>query len=140
MSITRLNRDRYAKLVRDIMRHCVLPVALLQSACGSTEPPIPATLTVSPMSFSFASLGDTATLSAIVRDQTGATMTGAAVVWTSSAPMVATVSTGGLVTALGNGTATITATSGPASGLSSVTVDQFRCISNRWSSGLRDVL
>ena len=41
--------------------------------------------------------------------------------WTSSAPLIATVSVTGLVTALAEGTAIIRATSGPQSGTSTIT-------------------
>ena len=43
-------------------------------------------------------------------------MTGATVTWASSAPAVVTVSAAGLVTAVGNGTAAVTAAAGSASG------------------------
>ena len=51
-------------------------------------------------------------------------MAGATVAWASSATAVATVSASGLVTAVGNGSATITATAGEASGSATVTVAQ----------------
>ncbi len=51
-------------------------------------------------------------------------MAGATVTWTSSASSVATVDASGLVTAAGNGTATITASAGSASGSAVVTVTQ----------------
>ena len=51
-------------------------------------------------------------------------MAGAAVTWASNAAAVATVSASGLVTAVANGSATITATAGAASGSATVTVTQ----------------
>ncbi len=95
-------------------------------ACGDdpVEPPVATTVAVSPATASLASLGETAQLSAMVRDQNGDVMTGAPVNWSSSDNAVATVNTSGLVTAAGNGTATITASSGSASGTASVTVAQ----------------
>lgn len=59
-----------------------------------------------------------------MRDQNGQVMTGVTVAWTSSASTVATVSAAGLVTASGNGTATITAAASGVSGISNVTVAQ----------------
>ena len=59
-----------------------------------------------------------------VRDQNGQVMAGAAVTWASSSAAVATVSAAGLVTAAGNGRASITATAGSASGSATVTVAQ----------------
>ena len=57
-------------------------------------------------------------------DQNGATLSGASVSWASSASTVASVSSTGLITALADGTATITATSGSATGTASVTVEE----------------
>ncbi len=50
-------------------------------------------------------------------------MSTASVSWSSSATTVATVSSSGLVTSVGNGSATITATSGPVQGSADVTVE-----------------
>jgi uncharacterized protein YjdB len=61
-------------------------------------------------------------LTATVTDAGGHTIPGQTVTWVSSNAGVATVSSGGLVTAVAPGTATITGTSGPASGVSNVTV------------------
>ena len=63
-------------------------------------------------------------MSAEVKDQNGWVMAGATVTWASSATAVATVDASGLVTAVANGTATITATSGEASGSATVAVAQ----------------
>ena len=62
-------------------------------------------------------------LTATVLDQNGAVMAGAAVTWVSSSSSVASVSSTGLVTAVADGTATVTATTGSASGTASVTVN-----------------
>ena len=81
-------------------------------------------MTVSPATAQLTALGATVLLSAEVRDQNGGVMTGATVNWSSNAPAVAAVDAAGLVTAAGNGTATITATAGSASGSAVVTVEQ----------------
>ena len=103
------------------------------AACGdgATEPPAPTpdppratTLTVTPATLQLVALGATEQLTAEVRDQNGNAMAGAAVSWASGAGGVAAVNASGLVTAAGNGTATITATSGSASGSAAVTVEQ----------------
>ena len=107
-------------------------LAILALACGdgATEPPAPpdpprpTTVTVSPAKVELMALGATEQLTAEVRDQNGQVMVGASVTWASSATSVATVSSAGLVTAAGNGTATITATAGSASGTATVTVAQ----------------
>jgi hypothetical protein len=60
--------------------------------------------------------GDTMQLSATVRNAGGGVAAGAAVGWTSSDPGVVTVGPDGLLTAIADGTATVTATSGSRSG------------------------
>ena len=111
----------------------VLCSALWTYACGdgateppppAPDPPRPATVAVAPATVQLTALGANEQLTAEVRDQNGNAMAGAAVSWASSAGTVATVSANGLVTAVGNGTATITATAGSASGSATVTVAQ----------------
>ncbi len=85
-------------------------------------PRAPASVEVSPSSVTLTGVGQTAQLAAVVRDGQGAAISGAAVSWRSSATGVATVSSGGLVTAVDDGQATITAASGSASGTATVTV------------------
>ncbi len=97
------------------------------AGCGdsSTDPPDPAvatTVTLSPSTLNFSSVGETQQLTATVLDQDGARISGASVTWVPSSSSVASVSSTGLVTAVANGTATITATSGTASGTASVVV------------------
>ena len=114
------------------MRYIRLTAVLLLAACSdggttATSPPTPATpvatsITLSATTLSFASLGETSQLTATVKDQNGATMSGATVTWATSDAAVATVSSTGLVTSVADGTATITATSGSASGTATVTV------------------
>ena len=87
------------------------------------DPPRPTTVTVSPATSELTALGATVQLSAEVRDQNGQVMV-VTVTWASNNTPVATVGTSGLVTAAGNGTATITATAGTVSGSATVTVAQ----------------
>ena len=99
------------------------------SACGDDaieppEPPRATAITVTPAAATLQALDNTVQLSAEVRDQNGRVMTGAAVTWMSTSAGVATVDATGLVTARANGTATITATAGGASGNAAVTVAQ----------------
>lgn len=100
------------------------------SGCGDgttappAEPPLPATITVSPVTSAMTALGETLQLDAEVRDQNGRAMTGVRVNWTSGSGTVATVTETGLVTAQGNGTATITATAGTLSATAEVSVAQ----------------
>ena len=117
---------------RTIIRlSALLAVVALAKGCGDGEspsaPPMPeparpTTVTVSPATTELTVLGATLQLSAEVRDQNDRVMAGATVTWTTSASSVATVDAAGLVTAVGNGTATITASAGSASGSAAVTV------------------
>ena len=81
-------------------------------------------VTVTPSTVEMTSLGVTRQLTAEVVDQYGAVMPGVDVSWSSSAATIAEAYTSGLVKAAGNGTATITATAGEASGTAAVRVMQ----------------
>jgi hypothetical protein len=94
------------------------------TASTPTPTPVATSITLSPTSLSFTSLGETQQLSATVKDQNGTTMASATVTWATSDAAVATVSSAGLVTSVADGTATITATSGSLSATASVTVAQ----------------
>ena len=106
-------------------------VLLLLAACGDgrTTPtgpppsttPVATSVTLSPTTLSFSAIGETQQLTATVKDQNGATMSGASVSWATSAASVATVSSG-TVTSVADGSATITATSGAADATAAVTV------------------
>ena len=93
-----------------------------------TPPPPPAPVAtrieVTPSTATLNAIGQTVQLTARVLDQNNSTMAGATVTWTSSAVGVATVSAGGLVTAVMNGAAVITARSGNATATVNVTVSQ----------------
>jgi len=115
------------------LRSLVVPVsagllAALLVSCGgdsSTEPTPsnqPAQVQVSPATATLTSVGATQQLSATVRDAQGAVLAGAAVTWSSSNGSSASVSSTGLVEAMGEGTALITASSGSASGQATVSV------------------
>ena len=81
-----------------------------------------ASMEVSPSMAELTALGATVQLNAEVRDQSGRPMDGEPVGWLSSDTLVATVDSQGLVTAVGKGAATITASAGAASGSAIVTV------------------
>jgi hypothetical protein len=54
------------------------------TASTSTPTPVATSITLSATSLSFTSLGATSQLSATIKDQNGATMSGASVTWSSS--------------------------------------------------------
>ena len=95
---------------------------------GTTSPttpvvvtPVTATVSVS-LSSSALATGSSATATAIALDQNGAALSGRTVTWSSSATTVATVSSAGLVQAVGAGTSSIIATIDGKSGQATVTV------------------
>lgn len=116
-------------------RGAVAACLVLLSACGGggdaapptapspapTPAPTPvATVDVSPGSLTL-DVAATGTLTATLRDATGAVLAGRTVAWTSAEPGVASVA-GGVVTAVAPGNTTVTATSEGRSGTASVTV------------------
>ena len=86
--------------------------------------PVASAVAVTPDTVVFASLGDTMALSAEVFDQVGRVMQGAIVSWSSGDTAVAVVDSVGAVTAVAEGTATITAAAGSAAGTAQVVVAQ----------------
>jgi hypothetical protein len=111
-----------------------------------TEPTTPSTPTtpntpgavvtsvsLSPGSASIAA-GTTRTITATIKDQNGAAMSGQTVAWSSSNAAVATVSNG-VVTGVSAGTATITATAANKSGTASITVTAASSTPPSGSSG-----
>ena len=86
--------------------------------------PAPAAIAVTPDTVALTALGQTAQLTALVRDQVGRVMEGVRVSWSSADTAVAAVDSAGLVTAIGSGAATVTASAGEASGGALVTVMQ----------------
>ncbi len=89
-----------------------------------SDSPQPETVRVTPATTELTALDSTAQFSAEVLDQNGQTMVGAETVWSSGATSVATVDGSGLVTAVGNGATTITATAGTISQSATVSVAQ----------------
>ena len=67
--------------------------------------------------------GSTQQFSVVTRDASGAALSGRTVSWSSSSNAIATVTNGGLATGVGEGTATITATSEGVSGTAQLTVE-----------------
>ena len=87
-------------------------------------PPVPTRIEIIPSSARLNAIGQTVQLAARVLDQNGSAVAGAAVTWKSSVPDVATITDQGLVTAVDNGSAVITAQSGSLSSTVNVTVSQ----------------
>ncbi len=86
--------------------------------------PAPSAIDVRPPMVALTALSDTVWLTAIVLDQLGRVLEDAPLSWASADETVVTVDSGGLVTAAGEGTTRVTATSGEASAFAAVTVMQ----------------
>ncbi len=97
---------------------------LVLGACEPPDPPVPTTVTVSPTTAAFTSVGETQQFTATVLDQNGNAIANPTVTWASSDISVVNVDASGLATSSGNGTATVSATADAASGSASITVDQ----------------
>ena len=94
------------------------------TGCGTDlEPPVVATVTVTPGAATLAFLGESAAFTATATDQYGNPFAGT-VAWTSDAPNVFTVSPAGVATAVSNGAGTIRAQVDGVSGTATVTVSQ----------------
>lgn len=95
------------------------------AACADPLPPseAPAEVRISPESATLAALGETVAFTATILTRSGMPLDGT-VSWSSSDPGVAAVAPSGLVTAVSNGTATVTATHQGLSARAYVTVAQ----------------
>jgi hypothetical protein len=103
----------------------LLVLGLGVAGCGGgTEPNVPAAAALSASTVSLAAIGQTAQLTATITDQGGNAIDSPALTWTSANTAVATVSSSGLVTAMGNGATVVTVSAGEASAHAEVTVAQ----------------
>lgn len=109
---------------RTLLRAACLLGAVLAACTGSEPSPEPTTVSVSPGDAAFDAVGATRVFTASVLDQNGDPLPGTPVAWSSSASAVARVDAAGVVTAVSNGSATIRATAGSASGSATVVVAQ----------------
>ena len=106
-------------------------VLLLLTSCGGSDgpgttepdPPRLTVMNVLPDAVTLSFLGATSTLVAHLRDQNGQVIAGT-VSWSSDNTAVVTVNGSGLLTAVQNGTATVTASTGSLSDVVPVTVQQ----------------
>ena len=114
-------------LVTAVRRGIATITATAGNATGSAQVTVEqsaANVTVTPSSLDFTALGDTMRARAEVSDEDGHPIPMSMVSWVSDYPEIATVDSTGLVTAVYEGTATITATMGTAIGAAQVVVRQ----------------
>jgi alpha-tubulin suppressor-like RCC1 family protein len=88
---------------------------------GSVPPAPVASVTVSPGELTLL-VGAPQQLTAVARDEAGHPLIGRPITWTTSEPLVASISETGMVSGVGAGTATITATSEGKNGSAAVSV------------------
>ncbi|MGI9626121.1 MAG: Ig-like domain-containing protein [Longimicrobiales bacterium] len=104
----------------------VLVLAAVVHGCSGSEPTGPGVPQISSIQVGPAvatvNLGETAQLTATAMDASGNTLAGQAITWASSDAAVASVDASGLLTALAEGSTTISASSEGVSGTASVTV------------------
>ena len=112
--------------MRPIRERSWLVFAVLSASCSGGDSPTEVdnaatSVDVIPAVLSFSALRDVAGVTATPYVR-GRLISQVTVSWVSSSPSVASVSPAGVVTALADGTATITGTSGSASGTATVNV------------------
>ena len=98
--------------------------SLSASASITVSASVPTSLTIEPDAHTLEAIGDTVELAAVVLDQHENAMADVSVIWSSADESVATVDENGVVTAVDNGMAEITAQAGDAMGTASITVVQ----------------
>ncbi len=115
-------------LVESLAEGEAVVMATAAEVTGGTElsvvPPLPTTIAVSPDTLRLSALGQTAQLTAEVREQAGRVMAEALVSWSSGDTLVVAVESGGRVTAVGGGTTVVTAAAGDVSDAVVATVVQ----------------
>ncbi len=111
------NKRTFARLI-------VASAAVLTVSCNDTDPVQPAKLATVTVSLQAPTMqaGLTATATASGVDQYGASIATGDVIWSSTSPNVAIVSTTGIITGVGPGTAIVLATAGNITGQATITV------------------
>jgi len=105
-----------------------LSILLVVASCGgkTTEvaDPIPTTLEITISSVAMSFIGQDVPLTARLLDQNGAAISGETFTWLSDDPGVVSVNSSGVVTAVGNGSATVTVTAASLSAMVTAQVTQ----------------
>jgi hypothetical protein len=122
--VVKMKTSRSTPIVRTL-------VLLAVAGCGGgdqgpvtpSDPPVPSTISIQPGSATLTYITQTTPFSANVRDQYGSSMA-ITVTWSSSDETVFTVDANGTVTAAGNGSATLQASTGALNATADVTVQQ----------------
>ncbi|MCY4645665.1 MAG: Ig-like domain-containing protein [Gammaproteobacteria bacterium] len=116
-----------AGLVTAVSQGSIRVTATAGTASGGADvvvEQVVAEVAVSPAADTLLALADTARFTAEAKDSNGHAVAGSETTWSSADEAVITVDDSGLVTAVGNGTARVTASSGEHSAGAMVTVEQ----------------
>jgi len=102
-------------LIRSYRRHFAVSLfaclfTLVLSGCGGSSTPVPANVTITPLTSSVSIRGQQA-FTAVAKDTGGNVIGGATFTWASSAPDVASINASGVATGVSPGNTTILATS-----------------------------
>lgn len=110
-------------IIRLAARVVLAGAAVVACGDGVAEPPVVAAISVTPDVDTLTALDQTVQLTASARDASGRTLRGA-FSWSTGNASIASVSTGGLVTAVANGTVEIRASMQGVTGVATLTVLQ----------------
>lgn len=128
LSMTRPTHARALAWRLALVLSSTVSLAGFFAGCGSPTPPAPvAAVTLDPVTATLVP-DETVQLTATVNDASGTSLYGRMISWSSSATPVATVSSGGLMTAITLGYASITATSEGNSVSVAITVNDGRLV------------
>jgi len=115
-----------APFLRDALR---VSIFVLVAGCGSgtttPETPVATSMTLSVSTVDLSFLGQTQPIGVTVLDQAGETMGGLTIEWSSSDAAVFTVNSSGVMSAVANGSATVTGTTSGVSATATVSVQQI---------------
>ncbi len=115
------SRDTVKTPTRFVFLACIL---VFLSCEATNEPSIVTEVIVAPEAHTINALGDSVRLTAEARDANGDPIPNKMFAWSSSSESIVMVSSSGMVTAVGNGRASINATTDGVSGSALITVDQ----------------
>ena len=111
----------FASLVVLSLAACTMDDKSITAPVAVVHVPVVTTISISPVATQL-EIGRTATLIGVVRSQLDSVMFGIVLTWSSTNPAVATVTAGGVVTAISKGTTTIIAAAGAKTGSATVFV------------------
>ncbi len=123
MSMSPRSMKRFAIVATALSLACQ-EVSDLGGGGGGSGTPVATSLIITPDALNLTGLGESQQLTATVRDQNGTAMSGQTITWSTADSAVATVNVTGLVTAVANGMAAITAASGSLNAFIDATVAQ----------------